>query len=138
VKSSSVGCFITCNSLNHTNPSDHRQQVASRITRRGRSPQLLQFVFQKSIGDDQRLDRLTRIAPSQAAMAWSAAAFNRSTSESGFGTIFATGRAQAANSDGFRFGTPQFLAAFDLNQCFDKSWAYRFHRLDIPWPAIGD
>jgi hypothetical protein len=37
-----------------------------------------------------------------------------------------------------RFGTPQFLA-FDLNQCFDKSWAYPFHhRLDIPWPAIGD
>jgi hypothetical protein len=35
-------------------------------------------------------------------------------------TTFATGRAQAANGDGFRFGTPQFLA-FDLNQCFDKS-----------------
>jgi hypothetical protein len=39
-----------------------RQQLAARITRRDRSPQSLQFGFEKMVGDDQRLDRLTGIA----------------------------------------------------------------------------
>jgi hypothetical protein len=35
--------------------------LASRITRRNRSPQLLQFCFEKMVGDDQRLDGLAGI-----------------------------------------------------------------------------
>jgi len=38
-----------------------RQQLASRATRRERGPQFFQFGFQKMVGDDQRLDCLSRI-----------------------------------------------------------------------------
>jgi Protein of unknown function (DUF3800) len=38
------------------------RQRPSRITRRDRSPQLLQIGFEKLVGDDQRLDRLTCIS----------------------------------------------------------------------------
>ena len=38
-----------------------RQQLSSGITRRGGGPQHLHFGFEKMVGDDQRLDRLSRI-----------------------------------------------------------------------------
>jgi hypothetical protein len=32
------------------------------MARRGRRPQLFQFGFEKMVGDDQRLDRFSRVA----------------------------------------------------------------------------
>jgi len=47
---------------NRTNPSDHAAAACLAKTRRDRGPQFFQVGFEKVIGDDQRLDRLSRIA----------------------------------------------------------------------------
>ena len=54
--------------FNHTNLAYHaaaswplQTSSPARITRRDRRPQILQLGFEKGVGEDQRLDRLTRI-----------------------------------------------------------------------------
>jgi hypothetical protein len=51
--------FLPC--VQVTTGVEPARQRPSRITRRDRSLQLLQFGFEKGVGDDQRLDGLTRI-----------------------------------------------------------------------------
>jgi hypothetical protein len=69
VKSSSVGCFIICQLplvvpiLPITRQRlDRLKQFSSRIPHRDGGLEFLQIGFEKMVGDDQRLDRLTSIA----------------------------------------------------------------------------